>query len=408
MNLLPNGPYRPRADSYSIKEKGSDKGLLPGLTFDSPSGAIHGTPAKDQKEGEYKYVVTAKNALGERNTEITLTVMALPGKLDYQSDKSTFGNNTFSPCKVGEMKSGLTTKDKLKSPSFSIAPKLPEGLVFRQTDGRIKGTYVAKKADPEKVLYQVTARNQAGKTTFPLTINYMVGQTCPVPAGFPWWIVVVILLLAALVYWYMNRPEPEPVAYTPLVAAEKPKPEPTPPPPPPPPPAKPVGLPLTWVTPTSEVTVFAIRKPLGLVFERHNPIKITSEKDSHGKDLGIKVGWILKAVNYVDISGMDFKDADKILHTEVGKLPGAIPLKFKTPAGAEETVWAMKKPLGLTFEKEVAPIKITQERDGHGKDIGVKVGWVLTAVNYIDVSKLTSFKEVETVLKAEIGKLPHQ
>ena len=32
------------------------------------------------------------------------------------------------------------------------------------------------------------------------------------------------------------------------------------------------------------------------------------------------------------------------------------------------------------FEKE-APIKVSQEKEGHGKDIGIKVGWELTHID---------------------------
>jgi len=163
---------------------------------------------------------------------------------------------------------------------------------------------------------------------------------------------------------------------------------------------------LTWVTDWGEETVHAIKKPLGLIFEKQTPIMITREKDGHGKDVGIQVGWILKKINNVDITKMDFEEADALLHAEVDKLPGGIhiPLRWDTGDG-DVTVWAFKKPLAVTYQGRL-PIKITKETEGHGKDIGIEVGWVLKSVNNIDITKETSFAVVDAIFHGEIDKLP--
>jgi len=73
----------------------------------------------------------------------------------------------------------------------------------------------------------------------------------------------------------------------------------------------------------------------------------------------------------------------------------------------------MKKPLGLLFNQKEMPIKITQEREGHGQDIGIKQGWVLTQIgrinedesSLVDVSNM-AWNECDTLLKSQVGKLP--
>merc|ERR1712023_238980 len=83
-------------------------------------------------------------------------------------------------------------------------------------------------------------------------------------------------------------------------------------------------------------------------------------------------------------------------------------LTWKTPTGEEKTVVAKKKPLGLIFTANQLPIKINEERpNGHGAEIGIKVGWVLTKINDTDItSKDTSFYEVDTMLHTVVGMLP--
>jgi len=158
------------------------------------------------------------------------------------------------------------------------------------------------------------------------------------------------------------------------------------------------------------VTTIAKRKPLGIKFDKEVfPIKITKENPgSHGEDLGIQPGWVLTKINYVDIGGMGFGPCDKLLHEEVGKLPGpvTIPLVWDTGRG-DKTVWASKRPLGLHFNKGTLPIKITKEMEGHGKDIGIEVGWSLKSINGIDLTRYPSsqFQEVDDIFKGEVAKL---
>lgn len=207
---------------------------------------------------------------------------------------------------------------------------------------------------------------------------------------------------------------------------------------------QPVRVKLTWKTPggTTEV-VHATKKPLNLRASKA-PITILGMKPGHGKEIGIHSGWVLKAINDVDISSKEFYEVDHMFHDELSKLPDAdagtksqksfwqedqdapeiditksraagmsltrpeparVGLTWETLEGAK-TVYATKKPLGLFFHKDEMPIKLTRQSEGHAKDIGIRIGWVLKAINEVDISDKT-FYEVNHLFHDEIGKLPH-
>jgi len=170
-----------------------------------------------------------------------------------------------------------------------------------------------------------------------------------------------------------------------------------------------MGLPLTFEAPNGDLhTVFALRKPLGLEFESRMPIKISEEKKGHGKELGVEIGWTLVGVKYQDITEMPFLEAETLLKDKASVLPEAMPLKFRTNNGELKQTCAYKKPLGITFPSKL-PIKITEEKPGcHATAIGIKVGWELLEINYIDITKMNTFPEVMTILKREVTSLPSQ
>jgi hypothetical protein len=399
-----------QASGYTIEPK-----LINGLSLDGDTGVIQGGVTMDQAEGTYKYTISAKNYAGTTQSEFVLHVLTAPGVIKYD------GKLKFGMCEETTL---LANSKGGKSDSFEIEPALPKGITFNKQTAEIRGKLAEKNMKRDKETnFVITARNAAGEKTTPLTILFSAKE-CPSGGGFPiWGIIFILLVAAAIAYCLCGReeeqsarssvtyqpipPEPEPVQEAPK-PAPVPKPEPAPVPLPPPP-APPVGpsLKLDFDTPTGMQTVWAKRKPLGLVFEKVNPIKVSQEKpQSHAVELGIQLGWILKKVADIDISVMEFPQADKTLQENVAKLPGAIPLKWKDDKGKVQTVWAYKNPLGLTFDKMALPIQITKDTEGHGKDIGVKVGWVLTSVNFRDVSAMNSYAEVEGVLRDEVEKLP--
>jgi hypothetical protein len=80
---------------------------------------------------------------------------------------------------------------------------------------------------------------------------------------------------------------------------------------------------LTWITPNgNETTVVATKKPLGLKYPASLPIIIESEAHGHGEELGIQVGWTLKAIDNMIVTNMtDYATVNKALHDAVLKLP---------------------------------------------------------------------------------------
>jgi hypothetical protein len=163
---------------------------------------------------------------------------------------------------------------------------------------------------------------------------------------------------------------------------------------------------LVFETRTGLQTVYATHKPLGLVYQKSRlPIKITNVTESHGKDIGVQVGWVLKSINNRELSGFgNFEDIYHIMHEEMCKLPGGVAMTWDIGDRRERTVWAMKKPLGIVFDKSL-PITITTETPGHGYDIGIRKGWILKRVNYIDLTRKSTFEEADAVLLEEIDKM---
>merc|ERR1719446_268812 len=87
--------------------------------------------------------------------------------------------------------------------------------------------------------------------------------------------------------------------------------------------------------------------------------------------------------------------------SEVPKVPVGVPLVWDTPTG-ERTVYATKKPLGVQFRAEF-PLRVKREPIGHGKEIGVELGWILKRVNGIDVTVMTDIRKVNEILYREVG-----
>jgi len=183
-------------------------------------------------------------------------------------------------------------------------------------------------------------------------------------------------------------------------------------------PRAPTGVPLIWDTPCGERTVYATKKPLGVQFRAEFPLRVKREPEGHGKEIGVEVGWILKRVNGIDVMAMtDIRRVNEILYREVGEktVPveewnqkameeqwiKGIPLIWDTPKG-RRVVYATKKPLGVQFRAEF-PLTIKREPEGHGKEIGLQVGWVLVEVNGTDVTAMTDINKVNEILYREVG-----
>ena len=163
-NVLYNGvtitPLLPSFSGGAISSYVISSNLPSGLSFDTSSGIISGTPAAVTAQATYR--ITGSNSSG--NTvfkDISLLVSEnAPTNLVY---------NTPNVWVIGSPITNLTPTSAGGVPtSYSVLPSLPSGLTLNALNGVISGTPTALAAN---TTYLITAENFIGKTTTNVEIH---------------------------------------------------------------------------------------------------------------------------------------------------------------------------------------------------------------------------------------------
>ncbi len=146
--------------SYSI-----DNTLPSGLTFNTITGVISGTPTVSS--AETTYTITASNSTGTSSSTITFSVIA-PPNISYSS------SITF---RIGTSYTITPTNSSGPVSSYSIDNTLPSGLTFNTTTGVISG--IPDGSPTPSVPYIITATGPTGATSSK-TVNIIIKYRLPV------------------------------------------------------------------------------------------------------------------------------------------------------------------------------------------------------------------------------------
>jgi large repetitive protein len=152
------------AGSFTVTATGSpapelsESGALPaGLTFNSATGVLAGTPAAGTG-GSYSITFTATSTAGSVTQAFTLVVDA--GPVISSADSATFTAGTAGSFTV--------TATGYPPPSLSESGTLPAGLTFNSATGVLAGTPAAGTGGPYPVT--ITATSSAGSVTQAFTV----------------------------------------------------------------------------------------------------------------------------------------------------------------------------------------------------------------------------------------------
>jgi sugar lactone lactonase YvrE/predicted secreted Zn-dependent protease len=158
-------PLTPTTTGSPVTSYVISPSLSTGLSFDSSTGTISGTPIV--AIGEKTYTITANNSYGTGNTTVVINTVTAKPAISYTTP-NTFGVGStiiLNPI----------TNTGLPAIGYSISPQLSNGLSFNTSTGVISGT--ANTVTPTTG-YTITATNTYGSTSFNIVIS--TAYTSPV------------------------------------------------------------------------------------------------------------------------------------------------------------------------------------------------------------------------------------
>jgi uncharacterized repeat protein (TIGR01451 family) len=139
--------------SYSVSPS-----LPAGLSLDTSTGAISGTPTAVNSSASY--TITATNTGGTDTASLTIVVNDVAPSISYGSTSLTLTNGTAMTTETVTSTGGTVV-------SYSVSPSLPAGLSLDTSTGAISGTPTAVTSSAS---YTITATNTGGTDTASMTI----------------------------------------------------------------------------------------------------------------------------------------------------------------------------------------------------------------------------------------------
>jgi hypothetical protein len=155
-------PNMPDSSGGQIETHTVSPDLPPGLSLDSQTGVISGTPTSESDSGIY--TVTGTNASGTTTGRVDIEVSAsgvAPESITYREQSVTYvTGSAIAPNKPVSTGGEIT--------QFAVSPALPAGLLFDTRDGTISGTPGTMSPS---TTYTVTGSNGEGSVTTQIVIE---------------------------------------------------------------------------------------------------------------------------------------------------------------------------------------------------------------------------------------------
>jgi DNA-binding beta-propeller fold protein YncE len=153
-------PNAPSASGGRVVAWSVSPALPAGLSLDTSTGVISGTPSALAPSAAYR--VTATNSGGSAHVDVTLEVNALaPASIAYAVNPAAY----FATVAIEPNDPSFTGG---QPSAWEVSPDLPNGLLLHPVTGRILGTPISAAAAAN---YRVTGRNSGGAASVDVRIT---------------------------------------------------------------------------------------------------------------------------------------------------------------------------------------------------------------------------------------------
>ena len=153
-------PVTPTASGGSVSTWEIAPDLPSGLSFDSATGTISGTPTVLQLNS-VAYTVWANNTGGSASTTVNIAINDQVATISYSTPVEISNDRALDSTITPTISGGAVT-------SWEISPSLPAGLIFGTTNGSIWGTPVGVESDES---YTIWGNNSGGSAQATLTLT---------------------------------------------------------------------------------------------------------------------------------------------------------------------------------------------------------------------------------------------